>query len=169
MIKQIVPQEVCLKCRGCCRFAEADSVWLPCLLDEEMQDLIDRPDIPAVSVSANKRVLPILNPAGEGFLCPFLGGADNRCKIYSFRPFECQLYPFLINLRGKKAALTVDLNCPYIKENLKTDALQNYTEYLTAYLNSPPQLATLKDNPQIIQAYEEVLDLAELRSPDEDK
>lgn len=169
MIKQFVPQEVCLKCRGCCRFSEADSVWLPCLLEEEIQELLDKPGIPAVSLSPNKRIVPIPNPAGEGFLCPFLDSADNRCKIYPFRPFECQLYPFLINLRGKKVLLTVDLNCPYIKENLKTDELKNYTAYLAQYLNSPPQVAALKDNPQLIQAYEEALDLAELRSLDEDK
>lgn len=167
MIKQLVPQEFCLKCRGCCRFRGADSVWLPCLLDEEALDLIDKLGIPAVSISANKKIAPVVNPAGEGFLCPLLDSADNKCKIYAFRPFECRLYPFLINLRGKKVVLTVDLNCPYIEKNLKSQALKDYTEYLAAYLNAPARIKLLKDNPQIIQAYEEVLDLVELKNPDE--
>ncbi|MDD2689277.1 MAG: YkgJ family cysteine cluster protein [Candidatus Omnitrophica bacterium] len=161
MIKQFIPQEACLKCRGCCRFTQADSVWLPCLLDEEIQDLLDK-KIPAATISINRRIQPLPNPQGEGFICAFFALKENKCKIYEFRPFECQLYPFLINLRGGKVILTVDLNCPYIKEKLGSRELKEYTEYLISLLNSPQQIRLLKDNPQIIQAYEEVLDIIEL-------
>lgn len=166
MIKQLLPNAVCLKCQGCCRFSTVDSVWLPCLLDEETQDLLDR-DIPPVSMSLNKKINPIPNPQGDGFICAFLEAKDNKCKIYDFRPFECQLYPFLISLRDKKVILTVDLNCPYVRDNLKTQEFKEYTGYLITFLNSPAQLKTLKDNPQIIQAYEKVLDVIELKMPDE--
>jgi len=161
MIKQFVPGEVCLKCQGCCRFKEAESVWSPCLLDEEIQDLLDK-KIPAAAVSPQRRLLLVPHPKGEGFLCPFLSFADNKCKIYDFRPFECQLYPFLLNLRHGKVFLTADLNCPYVKEKLGSQELSEYLEYLNTFLNSPQQIALLKDNPHLIQAYEEVLDLIEL-------
>ncbi len=164
MIKQVIPEEFCLKCRGCCRFKKIDSVWSPCLLDEEIQDLLDK-KIPSACISLNKKLLPIPGPQGEGFICPFLEVKDNKCKIYDFRPFECQLYPFLINLRGRKVILTLDLNCPYAREHLKDDAFKIYTDYLIAFLNSPAQIEILKDNPQIIQAYEEVLDIIELELP----
>jgi Fe-S-cluster containining protein len=169
MIKQFVPQEFCLKCRGCCRFKEADSVWSPCLLDEEIQGLLDKPGIPVASISIGRRIQPIPNPEGEDFICPFLGIADNRCKIYATRPFECQLYPFLINLRKGKVLLTVDLNCPYVYEQINRPAAKEYIAYLTDYLNSKPLKSLLKDNPQIIQAYEEVREVAELSLPDEIK
>jgi len=168
MIKQFVPSEVCLKCQGCCRFKEEFSVWSPCLLEEEVQGYLDK-KIPAASISADRRLHPVANPAGEGCICPFLKSADNCCQIYEMRPFECQLYPFLINLRGKKVVLTLDLNCPYIEKSLKSPALKEYTEYLAAYLNSPARIKLLKDNPQVIQAYEEVIDLVELKNPDETK
>ncbi|MFH0763344.1 MAG: YkgJ family cysteine cluster protein [Candidatus Omnitrophota bacterium] len=161
-LKQFVPQEVCLKCRGCCRFAEADSVWLPCLLDEEVVVLADNAAIPAVSVSAAKRIMPVANPAGEGFLCPFLNSKDNKCAIYDIRPFECRLYPFLLNLRGSKVILTVDLNCPYIEDNIRTPAFKKYSEELAAFLNSPQQVKILKENPHLLQAYEEVAEVIEL-------
>jgi Fe-S-cluster containining protein len=164
MIKQIVPQEVCLQCQGCCRFKKADSVWSPCLLDEEIQDLLDK-KIPPALISLDKRLLPIPSPQGEGFVCPFLEVKDNKCKIYDFRPFECQLYPFLINLRGGKVILTLDLNCPFVTGHLKSAEFKIYTDYLIAFLNSSAQLKLLKDNPQIIQAYEEVLDIIELELP----
>ncbi|MFH1640750.1 MAG: YkgJ family cysteine cluster protein [Candidatus Omnitrophota bacterium] len=167
-IKQLIPEDYCLKCRGCCRFKNADSVWSPCLLDEEIQELLDK-KIPPACISYGKKLMPVPNPEGEGFICPFLELKDNRCKIYELRPFECQLYPFLINLRGGKVILTLDLNCPYVVANLKSEEFKKYTDYLTSFLNSPGQLQLLKENPQIIQAYEEVVDIIELDSPDENK
>lgn len=162
MIEQFVPQEFCLKCLGCCRFAQLNSVWLPCLLDEEIQDLLDKKDLPAVSISIDKKIQPVPNPKGEGFICPFLNYDENKCKIYPFRPFECQLYPFLLNLRNKKAVLTVDLNCPYVKEKLASQEFKEYAAYLSAFLNSAVQLGILKSNPQVIQAYEKVMEIVEL-------
>ena len=167
MIKQFVPQEFCLKCQGCCRFKQANSVWSPCLLDEEIQGLLDKKDIPAASISIDRRIQPIANPNGADFICPFLSSLDNKCRIYDMRPFECQLYPFLINLRKDRVLLTVDLNCPYVCEKINSQEAKDYISYLSGYLNSPKQLKMLEDNPQIIQAYEEVREIAELSLPDE--
>lgn len=169
MIKQFVPQEFCLKCQGCCRFKEASSVWSPCLLDEEIQALLDKPGIPAASIAIDRRIQPIANPHGADFICPFLETLDNKCKIYSTRPFECQLYPFLINLRKSKVLLTVDLNCPYVYEKINSQETKEHIVYLTGHLNSTSLLAMLKDNPQIIQAYEEVREVSELNLPYEIK
>jgi len=163
MMKQFVPQEVCLKCQGCCRFKEADSVWSPCLLDEEMQGLLDK-DIPPALISMERRLRPVPHPGQEGFLCPFLGPKDNKCRIYALRPFECQLYPFLLCLRNKKICITVDLNCPYVKEKIDSPEFKQHSEYLAAYLNAPERIRVLKDNPQILQAYEDVLDILELEN-----
>lgn len=168
MIKQFIPQGFCLKCQGCCRFKEVDSVWLPCLLDEEIQNLLDR-NLPAVSISVDRKIQPTPHTKQSGYICPFLNMEDNKCKIYDFRPLECQLYPFLLTLRGKKVLLTLDLNCPYVKEKLNSQELKEYTNYLTPFLNSPSQVKILKENPQIIQAYQAVFELMELRQLDETK
>jgi len=166
MIKQFVPQEICLKCQGCCRFREANSVWSPCLLDEEIQDLLDR-KMPPANISPDRKIQPIPDPKKDGFICPFLTAQDNKCKIYESRPLECKLYPFLISIRDKKVLLTVDLNCPYAKEKLNSKEFKEYAQYLSAFLNSARQKIILKDNPQIIQAYEEVLDVIELENINE--
>lgn len=162
MIKQLIPQEYCLKCSGCCRFNKEDSVWSPCLLDEEIISFIDKDGFPALSVSSDKRLHLVANSQGEGFICPLLDSKENKCRAYQMRPFECQLYPFLICLRGKKVHLTVDLNCPYVKENLNSPEVKEYINHLTHYLNQPKQRKLLLENPQILQAYEEVLDIIEL-------
>jgi hypothetical protein len=62
--------------------------------------------------------------------------------------------------------LTVDPNCPYVKENLSTKEFKAHLEYLNNFLNSPRKLKILKNNPQIIQAYEDVLDIMELKITD---
>ena len=169
MIKQFVPSEVCLKCLGCCRFKELDSAWSPCLLDEEALTLVDKEGIPAASISIDRKLQLIPAKNQEGFFCPFLSSKDNKCQIYHLRPFECQIYPFLLSMRNKKILLTLDLNCPYVKDRIKSPEFNEYIAYLTKYLNSPEQLRTLKDNPQILQAYEDVLDVVELESGDGSK
>ena len=165
MIKQFVPSQVCLKCQGCCRFKEMHSVWAPCLLDEDIQNLLDR-DIPPSTLSIDKRILPIPVEGSETYLCPFLSPDDNKCKVYEIRPFECQLYPFLLSVRNKKINLTIDLNCPYASGMVNKKEFKDCVEYLTAYLNSPAQVELLKENPHILQAYEDVLDVVELKNPD---
>jgi len=161
MIEQLIPKEFCLKCKGCCRFKEMHSAWAPCLLEEEIQDLLDK-KIPPAAISSEKMLLLIPEPEGGQYICPFLNRQDNKCKIYEFRPFECQLYPFLIAFRNKKVLLTVDINCPYIAQHLKSQEFKQYVDYLARFLNSAKQKRLLENNPQIIQAYEEVLGLIEL-------
>jgi Fe-S-cluster containining protein len=143
-----------------------ESVWSPCLLDEDIQTLLDH-KIPPATLSIDKRIVPIPNPQGEGYLCPFLEYSTNKCMVYGFRPLECQLYPFLLTLRSKKIYLTVDLNCPYAKEKLNSQEFKDYVQYLSDFLNAPAQVELLKDNPHLLAAYEDVLDVIELNSGDE--
>ncbi len=166
MIKQLIPQEICLKCQGCCRFRQVNSVWLPCLMEEEIQALLDK-NIPPAAISIERKIQPLPNPNSDGYICAFFDIPENKCKIYAFRPWECQLYPFLINLRDKKVILTLDLNCAYIKENLKTKEFKEYSEYLVDFLNSPPQIRLLKDNPQLLKTYEDISEIIELKMFDE--
>ena len=87
---------------------------------------------------------------------------DSRCKIYELRPFECQLYPFLINKREEKVFLAIDLGCPFVKENLESQELKDYTQYIFKLLNQPSNLEKIRKNPQIIQVYKDAKDLLAL-------
>lgn len=148
MIKQLIPQGYCLRCNGCCRFKQADSIWLPSLLKEE----------PQVETICRK-----VSGLGENnFICSFFSLETNQCKIYSRRPFECQLYPFLIHRKAKDVFLAVHLQCPYIDEILKNQKFKKYTRYLTDLLDSPTYRDILRNNPQIIKEYPGVLNLAKL-------
>ncbi len=153
ILNQFIGKEICLKCQGCCRFAQQESIWLPQLLKDEEARI----------APYTKKIQTAANPGQGNFTCQFLTTGDNKCKIYTIRPFECQLYPFLLNSHGKKVYLAVDLKCPYIKHGTHIEEYKKHVEYLTAFFNRPDTISTLKNNPQVIQQYEHVLDIVELR------
>jgi len=131
------------------------------LLDKEVKELTDK-HILSSDIASTKRIC--LQPFEQkgSFICGFFNYSANKCKIYSRRPFECQLYPFLINRRGKKIYLAIDLHCPFARENLKSKKGEDYIIYLAKLFRTPEYSSILKDNPQIIQEYQEVIDLKEL-------
>jgi Fe-S-cluster containining protein len=178
MIKQFVPQERCLACQGCCRFIQEDSVWAPALLNEEVQHFL-RQGISAAFISADKKLKIVPFPKQQLFLCPLFNHENNLCKVYDARPLECQLYPFLICTRSKPQAadfnkvsageaqkrkiyLAADTNCPFFKEKLNSQEVKEYVRYLVMLLQNPPYAELIRNNPQVIQSYAEVLQLQEL-------
>ena len=139
-VRQIIPEGFCLECDGCCRFTSDNPPWPP------------------------HAIRPVPNKKDNNFLCPDLNISDNKCKIYKTRPFECRLYPFLIN-RDKvsgKIFLSLDLNCPFAQEQPKSKEFEKYTEYLTTFLKSAGFIKALKDNAEFIQSYPGVLNIIEL-------
>jgi Fe-S-cluster containining protein len=147
-LKQLIPEDYCLSCKGCCRFSQENSAWSPKLLEEEKNRL--------------EKIRILADPQEGNFICAFLNKRNNKCKIYHSRPFECQLYPFVFNGVNNKVFLAMDLNCAFIKENLKTPGFKDYTQSLTNLIKNPGFLNLLKDNPHLIQNYEGVLALAVL-------
>lgn len=163
MIKQILPSKFCLECQGCCRFNSSESIWSPRILKEEIKDFLKNNLPPALLSQDSLKIRLIPFREQNNFLCPFLILENNKCKIYDFRPFECQLYPFLFNRKDNRVYLAVDLKCPFIKENLEKQNFKEYTQYLIQLFDRPQWLNALKNSPQIIQEYEQVLDLEELK------
>ncbi len=157
MIKQFVTEEFCLKCRGCCHFSGEDSVWGPALLKEERGDKLF-----AKAATCEGKITLLKNSQEGDFVCPFFNPGINQCKIYPSRPFECQLYPFLINRQGNKAFLAADLNCPFLKEGFQTSSFKEYVSFLAGYLNSPSFREVFGNNPGLAQKYEGVSSLCEL-------
>ncbi|MGE5197550.1 MAG: YkgJ family cysteine cluster protein [Deltaproteobacteria bacterium] len=158
MIRQFIPEEFCLKCQGCCRFHDTESIWSPNLLDTDIVGLLENKILPFFILGSKKLRLS-WNQEQDSFTCSLLDISNNNCRAYSFRPFECQLYPFLINRRGNRVFLAVDLKCPFAEGNRESRHFKEYTRYLTDFFDSPELKKVLKENPQIIQEYAQVVDL----------
>jgi Fe-S-cluster containining protein len=151
-LKQLIPAGVCMQCQGCCRFQAQDSPWSPALLAEEQ----DRLGI------VGSKIPLVRDDAADIWYCRYLRVADTACRIYGQRPFECQLYPFLLNRCGKSVFLSLDLHCPYAHQHQQGGSLTEYLDALQQYLEQPLVRQHIKDNPQMIQTYEGVTNLREL-------
>jgi Fe-S-cluster containining protein len=130
-LKQFIPSEFCIRCFGCCRFKEKENIWAPLGI----------------------KLIPSLQEGG--FICPNLDLKTNLCRIYSERPFDCQLYPFLLNRKKDKVFLSVHLHCPFIEKNLERESFKRYVRYLKGYLSK------IKIEPKFILEYpkDEIIDL----------
>lgn len=162
MIRQIVPSEVCLQCRGCCRFAQEHSPWTPSLLKEEAGRFIGQ-GIPAAAIMSDKKVpLTYDQPRVGGCVCAFLDADSNACRMYLQRPFECRLYPFLLSRRLSKVFLSLDRNCSYARSRGNDREFDDYIRQLAGFFAGPRGMALLRNNPHIVQDYPGVEDIIEL-------
>lgn len=161
MLKQLIPQDFCLNCPGCCRFAKKDSPWQVYLTDREVQNF-GRGQAAAGLISAERKINLIFSAEDETFICPLLQPQNNHCRLYQSRPFDCQLYPFLLNRRGKNVFLAASPHCLYIRERLSSPEVKKYVKYLGQFFQGAAGRRFLKNNPHIIHYYPKVKNLLTL-------
>ena len=148
--KQFVPSDVCLKCHGCCRYKEADSIWRPKLGQEDQATLAEW--ITRNDVLDSQGYIKTIQSCGEHF-CRFLNGGDNTCGIYSKRPFECSLYPFIISQETQAVKLYVHLSCPYVQDHLPQADYDIYVSYLKEFFRQEDTRKFLSRNKAMFHDY----------------
>lgn len=162
MIKQFIPKNFCLSCKGCCRFSQSDSVWTVRLLANEKDKFFRQHGKAIVDKKGQKfRLKPLKDKSG--FFCPFLCLKNNTCAVYRKRPFECMLYPFVLSRKGPKVFLCADANCRFVAGNMAGEDFKEYCRYLSGCLKRPYYISLLRKNPHIIQQYPGVEYIEELR------
>ncbi len=148
--KQFVTSSICLKCDGCCRFKEPDSRWRPYISEVEKKSVGQKIFGPSVVFPDGKIGT---TPCASGFLCHFFNNKDNTCGIYHARPFDCQLYPFLLGKEQDTPVVYVHLNCPYVQEHFGTPVYQEYVEYLKEFFLKKNVRDFLAANPTLLTDY----------------
>ena len=63
----------------------------------------------------------------------FLIREDNTCGIYTKRPFECSLYPFILSQTPDAVKVYVHLSCPYVQDHLSRAGFDAYVAYLKEF------------------------------------
>ena len=149
-LKQFVPSEVCLKCKGCCRYKEADSAWRPKLGKDDQASLADL--ITLGNVLDDQAYVKTIQTCGEHF-CQFLKGDDNTCGIYAKRPFECSLYPFILSKTPDLVRVYVHLSCPYVQDHLSRAHYVAHVEYLKEFFRQEEVRAFLSRNKEMFHDY----------------
>ena len=154
-VPQIVPESWCLQCKICCRFPAAEGVQAPTwsALEAEWASGNDQRESwfrPAADHSPT--LLPELRHNEQGCQCPAFENLTNSCSIYSVRPLDCRLYPFVLakDASGMRVVLAMDTKCPYIQAHGTGPEVVEFTSRLARYLESPTALKYLRINPQIV-------------------
>ncbi|MDZ4242153.1 MAG: YkgJ family cysteine cluster protein [Candidatus Omnitrophota bacterium] len=181
-MKPFVPSQVCLSCDGCCRFKEDTSAWRPQVSAEEIAQMtrtlgsghtLARDSAPRASargtspkladqvflktnVASDGRLKAI--PHKDGCICTFFNPQHNTCGMYHARPFDCQLYPFLLTRRQGRAAVCVHLNCPYVQEKKDSAEFDAYAAYLREFFRRADVRDMLEKHPALIGDYSEYQD-----------
>jgi Fe-S-cluster containining protein len=163
MLKQFVPSEFCLKCDVCCRFGEKNSPYAPKFLAEEAQRLFDGDRFkPDNNFPGNLSPSPIAS-TNAAYVCQFFSPLTNTCSIYSQRPFDCQLYPFILcyDKKYQYINLCLDNHCPFPPHPSPSPLWgegrgegEKYAAYLLEYLNSDTTIETLSKNHSFIMPHQ---------------
>jgi len=149
-LNQFVPSEICLKCDGCCRYKEADSHWRPKLGQDDQQSLAVL--ITAGDVLDRQGYIKTIKTCGEHF-CKFLNRGDNTCGIYSKRPFECSLYPFILSKTADAIKAYVHLSCPFVQDHLHCSDFNAYLSYLKEFFRRADIRNFLTRNTDMLHDY----------------
>ncbi|MDD5004998.1 MAG: YkgJ family cysteine cluster protein [Candidatus Omnitrophica bacterium] len=165
LFKQLVPQDFCLSCDVCCRFTEPQTIWAPLFTKEEIEYLVEKDILPPLvftghpenqtkkdknKISSAQRI-NLVNYK-DYFICPCFDVFDSHCKIYAERPFECQLYPFLLVRKSNKFYLAMDKKCPYLNK-VQKNQLKTYTDYLRKEFAKKKVLSFLRQNQELFCEY----------------
>ena len=156
-LPQLVPQEVCLSCDGCCRFKEHDSQFRPKVTKEEVDQIHAHRGSLAEKIFSKGMVdennyLRTAECMG-GFHCTFFNTHDHTCGICETRPFECQLYPILLIKKGEGITVGVHLNCPYVQEKRDSLLFEDYILRLKEFLLKDENLEFLQRNISVAGEY----------------
>ena len=124
--RQFVPQDVCLKCDGCCRYKEETSAWRPKVSSQEATQAQGLAEKIFDKTVLDKKGYIKAHACGGHFQCHYFNAPDNTCRIYGARPFECALYPFLLTRVNNQVVVCMHLNCPHIGHTLGSHELMEY-------------------------------------------
>ncbi len=158
-LKQFLNSETCLSCKLCCEYATQKDEWRAKVTPEDVAKLSAHTDqsFHDHEFLKNKKCHGL-------FLCTFLNPDDRTCGIYENRPFECRLYPFVLTNYEGRHAVSVHLACPYVQDNLDSDAYKDYIKYLKEVFAKPEIKDYLTDNPFLFSQYSQPEELKEVFS-----
>lgn len=149
MIKQIIPSKFCLSCDVCCRFQDKNAALRPLFLAHEITSKIKS--------RLDKTSRPELKEFRNMYACPFFNIKNNKCAIYSKRPFDCRLYPFTVMFDEKreKVVLGIDKKCPFAVNPENTQLIKKSFHYLVDLLEKKEMAALIAKNPSFIGNFQE--------------
>lgn len=123
MLKKILSQETCGKCRVCCGFDESDKWEIP-LIYEELKKYIEGRYKCRIVPRGNEYVFDMEFDGDKVVYCPM--ASDKGCVLGDMKPFDCRIWPFRVNRLDGRLVITVSPVCGAVSEL----PLNRLTEFL---------------------------------------
>jgi hypothetical protein len=160
----VIQSSDCFACRGCCTFDARYQDYAP-LFTAAQRDrvLAERPGegITFTPAGALWRIGLRELPGTGRCVCPLLDPESWRCGVYDDGIFECDTWPYQVQVRGGRRVLTVTPECPAVTGE-RMDALRARGEELL-----PLMREALDRHPErLIPDYEGVIEIAALDALD---
>lgn len=155
-LKQFVPAEYCFQCQGCCVFDSTETPWRPFMAQEErLRSVFKNPEKGLDNTHVNPQgYINTVCEEGKG-RCQVFDRQKFLCESYHVRPFECQIYPFMVVEKEGRPFLAAHLGCPYVHEHWRDEGFNEYVSYLIERMQKPAVKNFLFRNQGIVRPYEE--------------
>lgn len=112
MLKALLSNEECAKCRICCGFVDSDRWEIPLFAGESecnaARDLAPVRDLPGT----RSCVFDMKFNGNEIIMCP--AASDKGCVLDAKRPFDCHIWPFRVNDLNGMHVITLSPVCPAV-------------------------------------------------------
>ncbi|MDE6088009.1 MAG: hypothetical protein K2G25_06445 [Oscillospiraceae bacterium] len=150
MLKKLLTQNTCAKCRQCCIFSNYD-VWdLPVLsgeIREQCRTVL--PELEFISKGTESYLFRIKKTDPDGlFACPVLD-LENGCLLGDQKPFDCQIFPFQIVRIQNRNAIVLSRLC----DSMMNTPVRKLTDFLEQEL-AQKIFSYAQEHPDVIRYYD---------------
>lgn len=146
MLKKILDQKSCGKCRVCCGFIESDKWEIPLVFDELKACIAERYPEVKLTPRGNEHVFDMQFDGDRVIFCPML--TDTGCILGDDKPFDCRIWPFRVNSFEGRNVITVSPVCGTVSE-LPLRALTEFVQGEFAKL----LFDTARAHPDMVKPY----------------
>ncbi|WP_028511171.1 hypothetical protein [Ruminococcus sp. NK3A76] len=148
MLEKLLTKEDCAKCRLCCKFDSYD-LWQTPVIYRSLASRILQEYSPKIKFVKRDEHFLMKMDKEEGadvYFCPLLDH-EKGCIMGDEKPFDCEIWPFMVmELCGRKV-LTLSPACPVVN-SLKFDDV-----CVTAAEIAPGAFAMADEHPELVRPY----------------
>lgn len=146
MLKKILGQESCAKCRVCCGFVEDDKWEIPLIFGELREKVEEKLGV-KLSPRGDEFVFDMEFDGEKIVYCP--AASEHGCTLGGLKPFDCLIWPFRVNSLGEMRVITVSPVC----DSVSSLPLKTLSEFVRADDFAETLFDTAHKHPDIVKPY----------------